>query len=169
MRKHETRGQAIVEFALTIPIFIVLLVAVFDLGHVVWANNALATAAREAARFAIVHGGSSTTECPVGPPVPGVTMVPGASEDCPFPSPSKQAVKNEALDWLIAVGGTPTVSVCYGVVSTCTGDTDAVGATNERGTPLTVTVRATVDLAAPSLFGFDGFDLSANSTMLVNH
>jgi hypothetical protein len=70
---------------------------------------------------------------------------------------------------MIGVGATPTVSVCYGVVASCVGDADAAQATNERGTPVTVTVSARVNLAAPSLFGFGGFDLSATSTMLVNH
>jgi hypothetical protein len=32
-----------------------------------------------------------------------------------------------------------------------------------------VTVTSTVGLSLPSLVGFSGFDLSATSTMLVNH
>ena len=163
------RGQSLVEFAVILPIFLLLLVGIFDFGHVVWANDAAATAAREAARFAIVHGGSVNTECPVGPSVPGVTVVPNPSETCPFPSPSKVGVKQEAMRWLSGVGGSPTVSVCYGEVASCAGDVDAIGATNERGTPVTVTVVASVDLAAPSLFGFGGFEVGASSTMLVNH
>ena len=52
-RRH--RGQALVEFALTIPIFLLLLVALFDLGRAVFAWNTLANAAREGARTAIVN------------------------------------------------------------------------------------------------------------------
>jgi Flp pilus assembly protein TadG len=49
------RGQAMVEFALTIPIFLLLLVALFDLGRAVFAYNTLTNAAREGARMAIVN------------------------------------------------------------------------------------------------------------------
>jgi hypothetical protein len=126
------------------------------------------TAAREAARYAIVHGGSLSTDCPVGPASPDL-FVPAPSTDCPHPSPSKQSIKDEAERWLIGVGGSPSISVCYGNVTTCSGDVDEVGATNERGTAVTVTVRADVDLAAPSLLGFGGFDVSGTTTMLVNH
>jgi Flp pilus assembly protein TadG len=54
-RRGNGRGQALVEFALVIPIFLVLLVAVFDLGRAVFAYNTLTNAAREGARMAIVN------------------------------------------------------------------------------------------------------------------
>jgi hypothetical protein len=168
-RRDHKRGQSLVEFAVILPVFILLLVGFFDFGHVVWANNAVSTATREAARFAIVHGGSINTECPVGPSIPDVTIIPNPSETCPFPSPSKEGVKQEAMRWMSGVGGTPTISVCYGEVATCAGDVDAVGATNARGTPVTVTITTTVNLAAPSFFGIGGIGVNASSTMLVNH
>lgn len=49
------RGQALVEFALVIPIFLLVLVALFDLGRAVFAYNTLTNAAREGARMAIVN------------------------------------------------------------------------------------------------------------------
>jgi hypothetical protein len=49
------RGQALVEFALIIPLFLLLLVALFDLGRAVFAYNTLTNAAREGARMAIVN------------------------------------------------------------------------------------------------------------------
>lgn len=49
------RGQALVEFALVIPIFLLLMVALFDLGRAVFAYNTLTNAAREGARIAIVN------------------------------------------------------------------------------------------------------------------
>ncbi len=55
-RAHGTkRGQALVEFALVLPIFILVLVAIFDLGRAVFAYNTLTNAAREGARIAIVN------------------------------------------------------------------------------------------------------------------
>jgi Flp pilus assembly protein TadG len=49
------RGQALVEFALVLPIFILVLVAIVDLGRAVFAYNTLTNAAREGARMAIVN------------------------------------------------------------------------------------------------------------------
>ena len=49
------RGQALVEFALVIPIFLLMLVALFDLGRAVFAYNTLTNAAREGVRLAIVN------------------------------------------------------------------------------------------------------------------
>ncbi len=54
-RTRTGRGQALVEFALVLPIFILVLVAVFDLGRAVFAYNTLTNAAREGARMAIVN------------------------------------------------------------------------------------------------------------------
>lgn len=48
------RGQAIVEFAMVLPVFLVLLFALLDFGRVVFAQNTVAQAAREASRFAAV-------------------------------------------------------------------------------------------------------------------
>jgi hypothetical protein len=163
MTRHDKpRGQAMVEFALVFPIFILLMVGMFDLGRVIWVNDTLATASREAARFAIVHGAKST--CAVGPGPSGVVSV-----SCPFPSPSRQAIKDVAQKWAGGTSANVVVSVCYGVVTSCTGDTDQLNATNARGTQVMVTVTSTVGLSLPSLVGFSGFDLSASSTMLVNH
>jgi Flp pilus assembly protein TadG len=52
---HDRRGQALVEFALVIPLFLLMLVAIFDLGRAVFAYNTLTNAAREGARLAIVN------------------------------------------------------------------------------------------------------------------
>ena len=49
------RGQALVEFALVIPLFLLMMVALFDLGRAVFAYNTLTNAAREGARLAIVN------------------------------------------------------------------------------------------------------------------
>lgn len=48
------RGQSLVEFALVVPLFLLLLFGLFDLGRGVFAYNAIQNAAREAVRLAIV-------------------------------------------------------------------------------------------------------------------
>jgi hypothetical protein len=54
-KRKTSRGQALVEFSLVIPIFLLLLVGLFDLGRAVFAYNTLTNAAREGARLAIVN------------------------------------------------------------------------------------------------------------------
>ena len=53
-RTTRTSGQALVEFALVLPIFVLLMLAVFDLGRGIYVYNGLSEAAREIARTAIV-------------------------------------------------------------------------------------------------------------------
>jgi Flp pilus assembly protein TadG len=52
--RHDGRGQALVEFALVFPIFVLLLVGLFDLGRAVFYQSTIQNASREAVRLAIV-------------------------------------------------------------------------------------------------------------------
>jgi len=61
-RNQSARGQALVEFAMVLPIFMVLLFALLDFGRVVYAQNTVAQAAREAARFAAVSPSESKAD-----------------------------------------------------------------------------------------------------------
>ena len=59
LRRDRSRGQSLVEFALVIPIFLLLMVSLFDLGRAVFAYNSVTNAAREGARFAAVNQSSA--------------------------------------------------------------------------------------------------------------
>jgi len=50
----QPRGQSMVEFALIVPVFVLLLVGIFDFGRAVYGYSTINNAAREAARLAIV-------------------------------------------------------------------------------------------------------------------
>jgi hypothetical protein len=52
------RGQALVEFSLAIIIFLVLMMAIVDLGRGIYMFNGVSEAAREIARVASVHPGT---------------------------------------------------------------------------------------------------------------
>lgn len=54
-RRGGRRGQALVEFSLVIPIFLLVMISLFDLGRAVFSYNTLTNAAREGARMAIVN------------------------------------------------------------------------------------------------------------------
>jgi hypothetical protein len=55
-------GQAMVEFALVFPIFVGVVIGIFVLGIAIFYQQQLTNAAREAARYAVIH--SATAQCP---------------------------------------------------------------------------------------------------------
>jgi Flp pilus assembly protein TadG len=61
-RPRRSRGQALVEFALVFPMFMLLMFGVIVLGLYVFYNQQLANATGEAARYAAVH--STSAVCP---------------------------------------------------------------------------------------------------------
>ena len=60
------RGQSLVEFALLLPIMLLIITGLFDVARAVWEENTLAYAAREGTRFAIVHGSAGLGPLPDG-------------------------------------------------------------------------------------------------------
>lgn len=54
-RRAKGRGQALVEFAIVLPIICLVVLALVDLGRAVYSYNTLAQSARQAARTAIVN------------------------------------------------------------------------------------------------------------------
>jgi len=55
MRHPRRRGQALVEFALILPVLLVILLGTVDAGRLIFAYNAVANAAREGGRTAIIN------------------------------------------------------------------------------------------------------------------
>ena len=62
---RDDRAQALVETALVLPLLLLLIVGLFDVGRAIWLSNTLATAVREGTRYGIVHGALSAS--PTGP------------------------------------------------------------------------------------------------------
>lgn len=74
-RTTRSRGQTVVEFALVLPIFLLLIFGLIDMGRLVFMNSTISQAAREATRVAAVEAswiGSSRADCnqPAGPVCP---------------------------------------------------------------------------------------------------
>jgi Flp pilus assembly protein TadG len=65
-RRAPVRGQGLVEFALVLPILVLMLMGIFDLGRAIYAFNTIADAARTGSRVAIVDQNLST-DCTVVP------------------------------------------------------------------------------------------------------
>jgi Flp pilus assembly protein TadG len=55
----------LVETALVLPLLLIVIVGLFDVGRAIWLSNTLATAVREGTRYGIVHGALSAS--PTGP------------------------------------------------------------------------------------------------------
>jgi hypothetical protein len=82
-RRRSSRGQALLEFALVFPFFMLILMSIIVLGLYVFYNQQLENAAREAARYAAVH--STGAQCPtvswVNPGANGIKFRCDAQED----------------------------------------------------------------------------------------
>ncbi len=61
MTRKSERGQATVEFALSVTLFLMLLFALFDIGRLVYLDSALTAAAQEGARILVAHPTMSTS------------------------------------------------------------------------------------------------------------
>lgn len=60
--KNRSLGQGLVEFALTLPVFLYITIGVVDLGRGIIANTIISNAAREGARAAIYPSPTGTTQ-----------------------------------------------------------------------------------------------------------
>ncbi|HEY6057376.1 MAG TPA: TadE family protein [Candidatus Limnocylindrales bacterium] len=74
-RRNQADGQSLVEFALVLPVFLLIFIGLIDLGRFVLADSILSQGAREGARLAAVEAswlGSSDPSCgsPGGPTCP---------------------------------------------------------------------------------------------------
>jgi Flp pilus assembly protein TadG len=64
--REDDRGQSLVEFAILLPLMLLIITGLFDVARAVWQENTLSYAAREGTRFAIVHGSAGQGPLPDG-------------------------------------------------------------------------------------------------------
>lgn len=53
--KQEEKGSTLVEYAIGASVFLMAVFAVLEFGRALWAHNALTDAARQGARYAVLH------------------------------------------------------------------------------------------------------------------
>jgi Flp pilus assembly protein TadG len=73
-RRRDGRGQSLVEFALILPVFILVLIGLFDMGRAIYAYNTVSNAARAAARVAIVHQNAIAIQTEATDQAPGMPV-----------------------------------------------------------------------------------------------
>jgi hypothetical protein len=141
------------EFALVFPVFLLVLYGVIEFGRYVYTVQVLNNAAREGARYAIVHGAESF--CPSGP-MPG-----GATNWC---DPNGDKVTKVVRDF--AVGVVDTVSFPS---QSCASppDNPCWTTTNQRGDTVTVVARTTFTTFLP--VPLPPITVEGSSTLVVNH
>jgi Flp pilus assembly protein TadG len=151
--RRRSRGQALVEVALVLPLFLLLLLGLFDAGRVVYTQNAISEAAREAVRTAAVS--------------PSLTQT------------KYDSIRNRALSASIAVP-VAAADVTGETGGACTGGTNDATAPGtcfypdsntsvNAGERVVVIVSVRVDLITPivaNVFG-GAFNLTARSEGLV--
>jgi len=91
-------GQSLTEFALLVPVILLVLLGVFDFGRAIYAYNAIANAARLGGRTAIVNQTPSEIRARAIAQATGLA-IDGASTSCPPAGASGVCVefKNAAL------------------------------------------------------------------------
>lgn len=142
---HRSRGQALVEFALVAPIFFLLLFGIIEGGRFILYYEALASATRDGARFAIVNGSNSLH--PTGPMPGGV----------PSPDLTGERVKQRVRDAAFGLLG-----------SSVTVTPEWLDSYNSRDMRVRVSASYTYSALIP-VVPFPPITISAESTLVINN
>src|SRR3954454_6262908 len=97
---NRRRGQAMVEFALILPILLLILVGIVDGGRMVYAYNAVANAAREAGRTAIVDQVPGTIRAKAAQQATGLSLPTGDPGGCPTTGGPTSAAQGTCIAFL---------------------------------------------------------------------
>jgi Flp pilus assembly protein TadG len=109
-RVHGERGAALVEFALALPLLLVVIAGIVDFGFAFQRQEVITNAAREGARLAVLPGYDSTAvEARVRAYVQQGLALPDAAMPTVLPSGTGVVVTYESLS--VPVAGGATVSV----------------------------------------------------------
>jgi len=165
LRRSRSSGQALTEFALVAPIFLLVLFSIIEFGRAMFVVQELNNAAREGARYAIVHGAAS--QCPSGP----FPAAYGVSNPC---DPTGQYVIDRVKALAIAIPNTNTgdfavtVKWCAddGDISSCPG-TYGDGS-NDRNETVVVSVSYTYRPLV-GLVPLPTFTMTGGSSLVINH
>lgn len=145
-RRSGSRGQALVEFAMVFPIFVVLLFAIIEGGRFIFYYQMLNNATREGARYAIVHGANSS--CPSGP----MTSPPA---DCYDAAGTNVADRVKSTSFTL-LGSSLVVTPTW------------PNGNNSLESPVTVRSVFTYNTVVP-LLPLPAFTIEAESTLVINN
>jgi Flp pilus assembly protein TadG len=143
------RGQAVVEFALIIPVFLLLLLAAVDFGRLFFTYIQANNAAREGAAFGAANAASTTLTSGV--------------QTAAFTEANVQNQVGQS-----AQGGVTVTAVCHNMAGTVIGCSTTPGGTG-TGNTITVTVAEPFTFFTPLINGLfnNNFTMGASATAAV--
>ena len=168
------RGQTLVEFALVLPVFLLIVFGLIDVGRLVYTNSALSQAAREGARLAAAEAGwigdTSTPACVADESL--ITASNPGAHVCPTDIPALKSHVSDAANRMTVLLGPVTdihISCNAGTVddlapsgewteaSGGNGCKDGAGnAISSAGDLISVRAEYTYDLFTPIISSFIG-------------
>ena len=160
-RTRQSRGQALVEFALIVPVLFLIIFGIIEAGRFIFYYHSLNNAIREGVRYAIVHGSNARDGCPSGPPH-------ATSPSCdPSGQKVREAVSKAAFGLMsVADLGFPPINH-----PDCTDGSNPCyygpgGKTNARGNTVVLFVTYTYPPVLPLL---PPITISAESSLVINN
>ena len=136
-RRRAGGGQALVEFALVFPIFLLLLFGLIDVGRYVYTTNAYGQAAREGARWGSVEQWSYSCPASVSPK-------------------TRKACTEAVTRTMVPAGAPPPVTVTFTCPITC-----------RAGDLSSVSVEGDFEFFTPIISGILGEPLVSQTTQVV--
>lgn len=109
MNRDRSRGQALVETALVLPVLLLIFMALFDFGRAIYAYNTVSNAAREGARVGIVDQRltagtpAAATEAANQATALGLDPTDTAEVDVQYLLPDGSACSNPSIGCLVEV------------------------------------------------------------------
>lgn len=166
-----SRGQAMVEFALVAPLFFLLLFSIIEFGRAVYYIQMLNNAAREGARYAIVHGGPGwKAGCESGP-FPATPAYATAISCDPNGDKVVAATKSAAIAIIDSTANAFIVDVRWcandGNIADCPGPHG--DGNNGRNQTVKVSVTYTFQPMIAGVVPLPTFTLTGESTLVINN
>jgi len=169
-RRRGRNGQSLVEFALALPIFLLLLFGLFDMGRAIYSNNTISQAAREATRLAAAQAswvGKTTTDeatcnSPAGPVCPTDVAALKANVD---------SAANRMAVGLGVLPGTLIFIQCNaaGAAAPTGAWTGSTCVNRSSGSQVSVRVAYTFNMVTPVVAQIvNNLSMSSSATMVVN-
>jgi hypothetical protein len=158
-RGSRQRGQALVEMALVLPIFLFVLYSIIEFGRYVYTVQVLNDAAREGTRYAIVHGSQSL--CPSGP-MPG-----GVTNACDLYGDKVKAVVQKYAIGIIGPVWFPFITDPTTCPPLSVPPNPCWAPNNQRQSTVTVQVETTFNTLLP--VPLPAVTVDGSSTLVINH
>ena len=117
--QENSRGQSLVEFALVIPLVLLMFMGIVDLGRAVFAYNAVSNGAREGMRLAVVNQSEAAIQDKVRSASSGISAADVTTTFTPCPTPQIGCLRASpsAIQWLPI---TPIISNLVGPITLTT-------------------------------------------------